>query len=404
LDAAGNRSAKTDDLAGVTSSYTYDRIYELTQVLQGANTTESYSYDPVGNRLSSLGVSSYTNNSSNELTATSNASYTYDYNGNTTSKTDSTGTTSYSWDYENRLTSVTLPNSGGTVTFKYDPFGRRIEKISPTTTSIFAYEGPNVIETVNSSGGVVARYTYGPNMDEPVAESRSGTVSYYEQDALGSVTSLSNATGALAQTYTYDSFGNQTASSGSLTNFFRFTGREFDTETGLYFLRARYLDPTTGRFLSEDPTGFNGGVNFYSYALNRPTQWVDPMGLSAQDVGRILGACKTCTQHLTDEGFRSPGSGRLNGWWNDLTWWFKKKRQSCYGQAQMAQPCLANPTQPYDDPWTFTVVPIEWGTHRVVMGTDPNPNDPLVFCDPWMNRSWTQPKPPTGPTGGGGGW
>ena len=202
----------------------------------------------------------------------------------------------------------------------------------------------------------------------------------------------------------YDSFGNTTNTSGSLTNFFRFTGREFDTETGIYFLRARYLDPTTGRFLSEDPTGFNGGVNFYSYALNRPTQWVDPMGLSAQDVGRILGACKTCTQHLTDEGFRSPGSGRLNGWWNDLTWWFKKKRQSCYGQAQMAQPCLANPTQPYDDPWTFTVVPVEWGTHRVVMGTDPNPNDPLVFCDPWMNRSWTQPKPPTGPTGGGGGW
>ena len=138
------------------------------------------------------------------------------------------------------------------MSFKYDPFGRRIEKISPTTTSIFAYDGNNLIETVNATGGVVARYTQGQNIDEPLAESRSGTVSYYEQDGIGSVTSLTNSSGTVAQTYTYDSFGNQTASSGSLTNFFRYAGREFDTETGLYYYRARYYDPSTGRFLSED--------------------------------------------------------------------------------------------------------------------------------------------------------
>lgn len=89
------------------------------------STTESYSYDAVGNRLSSLGVSSYTTNSSNELTSTSNATYTYDSNGNTLTKVIGSNTTSYAWDYENRLTSVTLPGSGGTVSFRYDPFGRR---------------------------------------------------------------------------------------------------------------------------------------------------------------------------------------------------------------------------------------------------------------------------------------
>ena len=129
VDNAGNRTAKTDNRTSVTSNYTYDAIYELTQVMQGGSTTESYSYDPVGNRLSSLGVSSYTNNPSNELTGTSNASYTYDYNGNMTGKTDSTGTTQYAWDFENRLTQVTLPNSGGSLTFKYNPSGQRIQKV-----------------------------------------------------------------------------------------------------------------------------------------------------------------------------------------------------------------------------------------------------------------------------------
>ncbi|MFZ3200418.1 MAG: RHS repeat-associated core domain-containing protein [Candidatus Acidiferrales bacterium] len=280
VDNAGNRTAKTDDLAGVTSNYTYDPIYELTQVQKASSTTESYSYDPVGNRTASLGVSSYTTNSSNEMTATSNASYTYDSNGNETSKTDSTGTTNYAWDYENRLTQVTLPGQGGTVQFRYDPFGRRIEKISPNATSIFAYDGPNLIETVNSTGGVVARYTQGQNIDEPLAESRSGTVSYYEQDGLSSVTSLTASNGSLAQSYTYDSLGNTTNSSGSLTNFFRYAGREFDTETGLYCDRARYFDPTTGRFLSEDPLGFAAdGVNFYEYAYDNPTDFTDPLGL-----------------------------------------------------------------------------------------------------------------------------
>jgi len=107
--------------------------------------------------------------------------------------------------------------SGGTVSFKYDPFGRRIYKSSSSGTSIFTYDGDNLIEETNSSGGVVARYSQTTEVDEPLAMLRSGATSYYHADGLGSVTSLSNGAGALAQTYTFDSFGKQTASSGSLT-------------------------------------------------------------------------------------------------------------------------------------------------------------------------------------------
>src|SRR5256884_4417748 len=157
-----------------------------------------------------------------------------DSNGNTLTKVVGSNTTTYAWDFENRLTSVTLPGTGGTVSFKYDPFGRRIYKSSSSGTSIYAYDYDNLIEETNSSGSVVARYTQGENIDEPLAMLRSSATSYYDADGIGSITSLSNGTGSLAQTYSYDSFGKQTTSSGSLTNSFQFTGREFDSETALY--------------------------------------------------------------------------------------------------------------------------------------------------------------------------
>jgi YD repeat-containing protein len=149
-------------------------------------------------------VSPYNYNVSNELTSTPSATYTYDYNGNRLTSVTGSNTTSYTWDFENRLTSVTLPGSGGTVTFKYDPFGRRIYKSSGSGTSIYAYDYDNLVEETNVSGGVVARYAQTENVDEPLAMLRSSATSYYHADGLGSVTSLSNTAGALAQTYTFD--------------------------------------------------------------------------------------------------------------------------------------------------------------------------------------------------------
>ena len=282
VDNAGNRTAKSDLYAGVTTNYGYDNIYELLSATQGGSTTESYTYDPVGIRLTALGSAAWSYNTSNELNSRPGVSYAFDYNGNTIVKTDSTGSTSYTWDYENRLTSVILPGSGGTVSFKYDPFGHRIYKSSTSGTSIYAYDGDNLVEETNSSGAAVARYSQGLNIDEPLVMLRGGVTNYYEADGLGSLISLSNTSGTLANTYNYDSFGNLVASSGSIVNSFRYTGREFDAETNLYYYRARYFDPQAGRFLSEDPIRFAGSVNFYSYVSNNPVLRIDPSGLIHQ--------------------------------------------------------------------------------------------------------------------------
>jgi RHS repeat-associated protein len=105
------------------------------------------------------------------------------------------------------------------------------------------------------------------------------TASYYQTDGLGSVTSLSSTAGALANTYTYDSFGKTTNSTGSIANRFQYTAREFDPETNLYFYRARYYDPNVGRFIREDPRKeVVRGMNFYAYVRNDAPNFSDPDG------------------------------------------------------------------------------------------------------------------------------
>ena len=214
--------------------------------------------------------------------------FVYDANGNTLS--DPQGR-SFTWDFENRLTQVVVPGTnGGTTTFKYDPFGRRIQKSGPLGTTNYLYDLRNIVEEVNGSGATVAEYALDDNIDEPLALVRNSTTNYYEADGLGSVTSLSNGAGALAQTYAIDSFGNQTGSSGSLTNSVRYTGREFDSETSLYYYRARYYDPQPGRFVTEDPLGpKREGPNLYRYVSNNPIMNIDPLGQYQID--------KSCKDH-----------------------------------------------------------------------------------------------------------
>jgi len=135
-----------------------------------------------------------------------------------------------------------------------------------------------LIQESDSAGNLVARYIHGPGIDAPLAAYRGSTSEFYEADGLGSITSLTNTSGVVNQTYLYDSFGNTSSTTGTFVQAFRYTGREFDAETGLLYYRARYYDSATGRFLSEDPDRFAAGINFYPYVLNNPVRFRDPSG------------------------------------------------------------------------------------------------------------------------------
>ena len=234
-----------------------------------------------------------------------------DANGNTLS--DPSGK-SYSWDFENRLLSAVVPGTG-TVSFKYDPFGRRIQKSGPLGTMNYLYDGVNLLEDADGSGNLLVKYTQGIGIDDPMTILRAGTASYYQADALGAVTSLSNPAGALANTYTYDSFGKLTASTGTLTNAYGFTGRELDPETGIYYYRFRYYDQNVGRFISEDPIAWRGGIDFYRYADGNPVSETDPLGLDTKvcyysDAAAGFG-------HV---GFGLPGETGTEGF-GPVNWW-----------------------------------------------------------------------------------
>jgi len=117
---------------------------------------------------------------------------------------------------------------------------------------------------------------------------RGGESYFYHPDGLGSITQITDSSKQPAASYGYDAFGNITSQTGSLTNPYTYTGREYDPESGLYYYRARYYDPKIGRFLSEDPIGFLGR-NSYAYVGNKPTRASDPWGLWGEDVHSGIG-------------------------------------------------------------------------------------------------------------------
>ena len=152
----------------------------------------------------------------------------------------------------------------------------------------YVYDGEDILLEYDGLENLLARYSHGQRTDQPLAVARdldsSGTFEageqfYYQADHRGSLRKITDSTGLVANSYDYDSYGNIEASFEGIANPFTYTGREFDAESGLYFYRARYYDPATGRFINQDPIGFAAGdLNLYRYVFNNPVNLTDPDG------------------------------------------------------------------------------------------------------------------------------
>lgn len=296
-DKVGNRKERSEN--GVASTYLYNELHQLTQATSGTS-AENFAYDPVGNRKNGPTVKETEAAAYDELpldnSMTQGRKYTYAYDdyGNRQYCYLDAGRSKYwqyTWDGENRLIQAELKKNSAvvrTVSFKYDPFGRRIEKKvvagGVTETRTYVYDGEDIVfEYVAKTGATTRtiRYVHGPGIDQPLALLNNGQTYYYHADAQGSIVAITNTSQSVTQRYTYDAYGVPKAISVySFENSYLFTGREWDKEIGLYYYRGRYYDPMEGRFISKDPIGFAGGdVNLYRYVLNRPTILIDPFGL-----------------------------------------------------------------------------------------------------------------------------
>jgi len=215
-----------------------------------------------------LAVSQTAYNARDLLMEFGGASLTYDANGNLTSD----GTNTYTWNARNQLVAI---SGGASASFQYDPFGRRVGKTIGGTTQ-YLYDGANPVQELFGTTASANLLTGG--VDEYFQRTDSAGARSYLSDALGSTLALTDSTGAIQTSYTFEPFGNTTLTGATTTNSYAYTGRELDS-TGLYFYRARYYNASTQRFLSEDPIRFRSGqANFYSYVGNSPTNWVDRYG------------------------------------------------------------------------------------------------------------------------------
>jgi RHS repeat-associated protein len=285
FNAVGNITQMTDG-AGA-SNYTYDPLDRLTAATHPNQTNESYTFDDVGNRTASHQGSSYSYQAFNRLVAANGATFGYDANGNLTSKTDASGSWDYIWDYENRLKQAN--KSGGvTVTYAYDALGRRVQRTTSVgATTKFVYDGVDAVRNLDGNGNTVADYLNGPGIDNKLRMTAGSMPSYFAIDHLGTTRAITDASGSLTSTLNYDSFGN--VMGGSAPSRYTYTGREADSDSSLMYYRARWYDAQVGRFISEDPVGFKGGVNLYSYAENDPIRFVDPRGTFPAAAAAVAG-------------------------------------------------------------------------------------------------------------------
>jgi RHS repeat-associated protein len=276
----GQVTALTDSLG--THHFTYygnGALKTATHPAGSGLADETYAYDAAGNRTSGTGiVGTATYDAADRLRSDGNFDYAYDAEGDLVSKTPTGGgaPTTYSWNAEHQLTAIHYPD-GSTSTYSYDPLGRRIRVTRGGADTRFVYNGLNPQADYDSGNHLLTGYVTGVGIDSALESVSGDSPSYYLSDGLGSVRASTDANGSITGTYAYDSYGRPAAGNASPSRF-TFTGDQYDAASGLYDANARYYDPATGRFASEDPVQH---VDPYTYANDDPIDYVDPTGAQA---------------------------------------------------------------------------------------------------------------------------
>ncbi len=282
-----------------SNGYTYTslgQVNSVTPTVSGTTgTAANYTFDSIGNVTGSPAGDTLSYNTRHELTSKTNSAtgsaayaYTYDSQGNRTETdiTTSLGTVSNTYGYNglNQLVAANLaanPPNPTALTYAYNGNGLLYQKTKTvngtTATNNYIWDTTASIPTLLEDSNNV--YIYADN-STPIAQinKTNGTVTYLHQDALGSVRATSDNTGTITSETTYDEYGNVTNQVGTSPTAFGYSGQYQDTDTGFYYLRARWHDPQTVQFTTVDPK-LNTTHLAYAYTGGNPLEQSDPTGL-----------------------------------------------------------------------------------------------------------------------------
>ncbi|TXK75434.1 S8 family serine peptidase [Paenibacillus sp. N3.4] len=282
---------------GITNSYTFDGA-NLTNLVRKKNNGDNlyvfgYVYDNNANQTSKTensAINSFTYDKLNRIDTSSgyNEQYTYDSRGNrqtlqSSSQVLDIAGVNYEYDDRNRLMKVSM-DDGKVVSYKYNGDGLLYERTENGQTTRYYYDGANLVAegivAANGTATLKARYIRGNGLVARVDASENKT--YYQHNGHGDVVGLTDAAGKTLNTYKYDIWGNPLITEEAVQQPFRYSGEFYDNTTGLQYLRARWYDPTVGRFINEDT--YEGKydnpltLNLYTYTTNNPLRWIDPSG------------------------------------------------------------------------------------------------------------------------------
>lgn len=292
--------------AGITE-FEYDELNQLKIEKLTSGTILSYEYDEVGNRKKKSKVVdgdimtvNYEYNGMNQLTKVGNQDYQYDKNGNL--KSD--GNRIFVYNNFNQLEEIKDTSGKNIASYTYDEQGKRKSTTTSLGTVQYYYDGDNVLYETDGNNKVLNEYTY-DDKDHPLTMTTNGQTYYYLINYRGDVIALTDSTGNVVASYTYDAWGNVLTQSGQLAsqNPYRYAGYRYDENTKLYYLIARYYSPENGAFLSFDPV--RGDLakpitqNGYTYANNNPVLMVDPTGDAATAGTYVIPLVGTVTLLVT---------------------------------------------------------------------------------------------------------
>ncbi|UII55673.1 DNRLRE domain-containing protein [Cytobacillus spongiae] len=283
-DTRGNITSVTSNTG--TATFQYDSNNQLIQETTVDGKSITYEYDVVGNRTKQMTeengqttTKTYSYNDNNQLTASDAQTYTYDQNGNRTQD----GSYKYVYNKLNELVEVQTLSGQTVATYTYNEDSKRISKTINGQTTYYHYDENQVLFETNAYGSITVEYSY-DDSGRPLTMTKDGQTYYYLLNEHKDVTALTDASGNIVASYTYDAWGNILSKSGALAdeNPYRYASYRYDNETDLYYLVARYYEPKEGVFLSVDPqpgeTDTPISQHPYVYVQNNPVMLDDPDG------------------------------------------------------------------------------------------------------------------------------